>query len=55
MCNSSSLFGKNWMEEFGLYDDPINTFCNKIDGFITSSDKLKKEPKEKKKNHRNIF
>ena len=36
------------MEEFGLYDDPINTFYNKIDGFIKSSDKLKKEPKEKK-------
>ncbi len=54
MCNSSSLFGTNWMEEFGMYDDPINTFCNKIDSFITSSDKLKKEPKEKI-NHRNIF
>ena len=35
------------MEEFGLFDIPINTFCNKIDGFITNSDKLKKELKEK--------
>ena len=29
------------MEEFDLYNVPINTFCNKIDG-TTCSDKLKK-------------
>ena len=35
------------MEEFDLFNVPINTFCNKIDGTTTSSDKLKKELKIK--------
>ena len=34
------------MEEFDLFNIPINTFCNKIDG-TTSADKLKKEVKIK--------
>ena len=37
----------DWMEEFNLFNVPINTFCNKIDGTMTSSDKLKKELKIK--------
>ena len=35
------------MEEFDLFNVPINTFCNKIDETTTSSDKLKKELKIK--------
>ena len=35
------------MEEFDLFNVPINTFCNKIDGTMTSPDKLKKELKIK--------
>ena len=33
------------MEEFDLFNVPINTFCNKIDGTTTTSDKLKKRTK----------
>ena len=33
------------MEEFDLFNVPINTFCNKIDGTTISSDKLEKERK----------
>ena len=47
MQNAQNLFGTNWMEEFGLFNVTINTFCNKIDGTMTSSDKLKKELKIK--------
>ena len=35
------------MEEFHLFNVPINTFRYKIDGTATSSDKLKKEVKIK--------
>ena len=45
MRNAQNLFGADWMEEFDLFNVPINTFCNKIDGTTTSSDKLKKELK----------
>ena len=38
------------MEEFGLFNIPINTFCNKIDRTTISSDKLKKELKIKFRN-----
>ena len=31
------------MEEFDLFNFAINTFSNKIDGTMTSSDKLKNE------------
>ena len=41
MRNAQNLFAMDWMEEFDLFNIPINTFCNKIDG-TTSSDKLKK-------------
>ena len=37
----------DWIIEFDLSNIPINTFCNKIDGTSTSSDKLKKELKIK--------
>ena len=46
MRNAQSLFGMDWMEEFNLFNVPVNTFCYKIDG-TTSSDKLKKELKIK--------
>ena len=42
MRNAQNLFGTDWIEEFDLFNVPINTFCNKIDGTTTSSDKLKK-------------
>ena len=47
MQNVQNLFGMDWMEEFDLFNIPINTFCNKIDGTMTSSDKLKKRTKIK--------
>ena len=47
MRNAQNLFGTEWMEEFDLFNIPINTFCNRIDGTRTSSDKLKKELKIK--------
>ena len=43
MRNAQNLFGTDWMEEFDQFNIPINTFCNKIEGNLTSSDKLKKE------------
>ena len=43
MRNAQNLFGTDWMEEFDLFNVPINTFCNRIDDTMTSSDKLKKE------------
>ena len=42
MRNAQNLFGTDWMEEFDLFNFPINTFCNST---TTSSDKLKKELK----------
>ena len=45
--NAQNLFGTDWMEEFYLFNVPINTFCNKIDVTTASSDKLKKELKIK--------
>ena len=47
MRNAQNLFGTDWMEEFNLFNVPLNTFCNKIDGTTTSLDKLKKELKIK--------
>ena len=47
MRNAKNLFGTDWMEEFDLLNVPINTFCYKIDGTMTNSDKLKKELKIK--------
>ena len=35
------------MEKLDLFNVPINTFCNRIDGTTASSDKLKKELKIK--------
>ena len=43
MRNAQNLFGTDWMEEFNLFNVSINTFCIKIDGTTTNSDKLKKE------------
>ena len=45
MRNAQNLFGTDWMEEFDLFNVPINTFRNKTDA--TSSDKMKKELKTK--------
>ena len=53
MRNAQNLFGTDWMEEFNLFNAPINTFCYKIDGTTTSSEKLKK--RNKNKISRNIF
>ena len=47
MRNAQNLFGMDWIEEFDLFNVPINTFCNKIDGTTTSSDKPKKKTKNK--------
>ena len=46
MQNAQNLFRMDWMEEFDIFNIPISTFCNKIDG-TTSSDKLQKELKIK--------
>ena len=54
MQNSQNFFETDWMEEFGLFDVPIHAFCNKIDGFLTSSDKFFKK-RIKRKIPRNIF
>ena len=53
MRNAQNLFGIDWMDEFDLFNIPINTFCNKIDSTTTSSEKLKKRTKNKIS--RNIF
>ena len=45
MRNAQNLFGTDWIEEFHLFNVPINNFCNKIDGTTTCSHKLKKELK----------
>ena len=45
MQNAQNLFGMDWMEEFNLFNVLINTFCHKIDGTTTNSDKLKKKAK----------
>ena len=49
MQNAQDLFGMDWMEEFNLFKVPINTFFNKIDGTMMSSDKVKKKKKKELK------
>ena len=44
--NTDNLFGTDWMQQFNLWDQPINTFCQKIESLMTESEKLKKELKE---------
>ena len=45
MWNAQNFVGTDWMGELALFNVPIDTFCNKIDGTTTSSDKLKNELK----------
>ena len=47
MGNAQNLFRTDWMEEFDLFNVPMNTFCYKIDGTTTSLDKQKNELKIK--------
>lgn len=43
--NTNNLFGTDWMQQFNLWDLPINTFCQKIENLTTEAEKLKKELK----------
>ena len=43
MKNTNNLFGTDWMEQFQLWDKPINSFCQKIQNLTA---KLKEELKE---------
>ena len=42
MRNTNNLFNTDWMEQFQLWDMPINSFCQKIQNLTTEVDNLKK-------------
>ena len=44
---SENLFGTDWMEQFKLWDQPINKFCRKVENSPTGAQRLKDELKEK--------
>ncbi len=41
MRNTNNLFSTDWMEQFQLWDMPINSFCQKIQNLIAKVNKLK--------------
>ena len=45
MRNTNYLFRADWMEQFKLWDMPINSFCKKLPNLTAETDKLKEELK----------
>ena len=50
--NTENLFGTDWIQEFNLWDLPINAFCQKVESLTTEKQSLKTELK---KNFPEIF
>ncbi len=43
--NTENLFGSNWFQKFNLWDQPINTFCQKVECITAEAEKIKMELK----------
>ena len=39
--NTENLFGSDWFQKFNLQDQPINTFCQKVERIATEAEKIK--------------
>ena len=39
------MFGSDWFQNFNLWDQPINTFCQKVECITTEAEKIKIEQK----------
>ena len=43
--NTENLFGSDWFQKFNLWDQPINTFCQKVECIMVEAEKIKIELK----------
>ena len=43
--NTENLFGSDWFQKFNLWDQPINTFCQKVECVTAEAEKIKMEIK----------
>ena len=43
--NTENLFGSDWFQKFNLWDQPINTFCQKVECITVEAEKIKMELK----------
>ena len=43
--NTENLFGLDWFQKFNLWDQPINTFCQKVECIMAEPEKIKMELK----------
>ena len=43
--NIENLFGPDWFQKFNLWDQPINTFCQKVECIMAEAEKIKMELK----------
>ena len=43
--NTENLFGSDWFQKFNLWDQPINTFCQKVECITAEAEKIKMELK----------
>ena len=43
--NTENLFGSGWFQKFNLWDQPINTFCQKVECIPAEAEKIKMELK----------
>ena len=43
--NTENLFGSDWFQKFKLWDQPINTFCQKVECITAEAEKIKIELK----------
>ena len=39
--NTENLFGSDWLQKFNLWDQPINTFCQKVECITAKLKKLR--------------
>ena len=43
--NIENLFGSDWFQKFNLWDQSINTFCQKVECITAEAEKIKMELK----------
>ena len=43
--NTENLFGSDWFQKFNLWDQPIDTFCQKVECITTEAEKIMMELK----------
>ena len=43
--NTENLFGSDWFQKFNLWDQPINTFCQKVECITVEAEKIMMELK----------